>query len=256
MKTIRFIMMLFAAASTMTCLVSCTFGGGSPWVFDGNKVVSAIECKGYADDSSYEYDSNGRMTKKCVGSRHEFNFDFENGIMTKDVGDTAFFKADAYGRIVYIAFKYSVNELRVMENTYNSQGRILSNDFYEELNNDSIGERVTITYSWDNEGRIVNVKAKAPDGDGFVMDIAYSDIPNTLHQPFFVGNKNGFTTMILDFTSVTYFPSLIVCRGNKRDTKEVLKYSYEFNDDGTINKETVVHNNSRPMIFTYTYSTL
>lgn len=241
MKTIKFLLILVSTALA-TYLVGCTFcGSSSPWVFDGSRVVSMIKINKGSDYISYEYDSKGRMTKRHdTDNWCEEAYDFSNGIRTKRRGKSeklSIFRSDAYGRIVY--GEHSTEDEYLRERKYDSKGRILSEEIICGDRNDRT------TYTWDEKGRLIKIEVKDSEGDlRELINIVYSDIPNTLHQPFeckYIGIENS--------NVLTYFPCLITCKGN--DGEKAYEFSYEFNNDGTINKETI--NNKT---YTYTYGTL
>lgn len=265
MKTVRPLMMLVATASMVFGFVGCgddagiLGGSSSPWVFDGDMVVSEV-AEGDGSVTSYVYDSMGRMTARYVSYGSEsygrgYEYDYGSGIRYRvydgEVEETSYFETDEYGRIVYEADTLSNGELYEVKRTYDNQGQILSCEY---VYSESRDKGYVYVYTWDEEGMLIKTEKENYAGDiEEETDIEYSEIQNTLRQPIDV-DFVGFG----DSRVMTYLPAVVTERTD--EDEYVYEYSYGFNSDGTINNMTVRKVINRTYTssdtYAYTYGTL
>lgn len=265
MKIVRSLVILVATASMTFGLVGCgddagiLGGSSSPWVFEGNMVVSEVaESDGAV--TSYEYDEMGRMTARYVGYGSEsygrgYEYDYDSGIRYRVddgvVEETSYFETDEYGRIVYEADTLSSGELYEVKRTYDSQGQILSCEY---VYGESRAKSYVYIYTWDEEGMLIKREKENYAGDiEEETDIEYSDTQNTLRQPIDV-DFVGFG----DSRVMAYLPAVVTERID--EDEYVYEYSYEFNYDGTINnvmvRKVINSTYTTSNTYTYAYSTL
>lgn len=219
----------------------------SPWVFDGNRVVTKIEVittEGGKSVSNYEYDSKGRLTKTTstlsngLTSIEEYDYTTMTGKFSDAWDDgsssswTSTFKADPSGRIIYERITKDSQDPYETIHNYNDKGQLT-----EVLN--IFGDTVTTYYSWTEDGDLL-VLSDVNWECGF----SYGDIQNTRHQPF-----SMIGTGLVGSSVNTHFP--ISENGDGWSNS----LSYELNEDGTINKVTSIGEDGKS-VSTYTYGTL
>ncbi len=193
----------------------------SPWVFDGNKVISKIEVSSKDDNALYEYqyDSKGRMTKSTsVTWEGTIIAERDYSTMTGSFSETSdgntntwtsTFNVDHNGRITHE--KSSNGDETTCQ--FNDKGQLT---LILGSQND------TTYYNWDDKDLLSNTTIF-----GYSLTFSYSDTPNSLHQPFFIPDSK----VALERTSViSRFPSAIQGDGWS------VELQYEFNQDGTIDK--------------------
>ncbi len=279
MKLIRFTMMFAVAA----CLVGCGQKQGasaesgnatdsvsqseetatapeksdeamSPWVFDGNRVlksvVSADEYNEYVYE--FEYDSKGRLTKIAeksdTGTSYDV-YDYAAGTgynlsvsgVSRDTLWTFIFKADERGHVVYKKESLGGEKKR----TFNDKGQLV-NDWEG-------GGRGDVKFTWDENGKLSKTSSVDVHNEDYDLDTFQYGAENTHHQPFYLPGFLDF-----DCTSVvSHFPTAKISQLEPLEGEEEGDedhYKYEFNEDGTIKKVTVVSWNETT--YTYTYGTL
>ncbi len=224
----------------------------SPWVFDGNRVVkSVVRADEYGDDVyEFEYDSKGRLTKIATKSDSGTSYDVydyaagtgyhlcSNG----DTLDTWVFEADEKGHIVYQKESKGWGEKR----TFNDKGQLVN--YWKG------GGAGDTKFTWDDNGKLIKTSSVGSNQEDCDLYKFEYGAENTHHQPFYLLNFLGF-----DCTSVvSHFPTAQISQleplEGEEEGEDIDRYQYEFNEDGTINKVTVI--SWRETTYTYTYGTL
>ncbi len=218
----------------------------SPWVFDGNRVITKIVFTSNEGEyvSNYEYDSKGRLTKTTSVfsngltsiAEHDYNTMTGKFSDTWDDGSndswTSTFKADNNGRITYEKTVKDPENTYEKINNYNDKGQLT-----EVLN--IFTDTVTTYYSWNENGNL-----DVLSDENWECGFTYGDIQNTRHQPF------SMSGLDLAASSVNaHFPT------SENGDGWSSSLSYELNQDGTINKVTSTGEDSKS-VYSYTYGTL